>query len=84
MVGFRFHLPIKESEKSRTRNDRSGSAKSTKNRHSPDLALKNKHKLSEGSNSKKHKFSLCSNGSLDYGNEENNLYKKLLKSKYKF
>ena len=61
--------------------------RTAKSRLSPDLLLKRKHKITDpslGSNKKQHKFSLCSNGSVDYGISEDNMYKKLLKAKYKF
>jgi hypothetical protein len=75
-------LQIKAHEKVKTR---SPSIKSATKRVSPDNLLNNKHKITDQNvSSKKHKFSLCSNGSMDYDNEDANLYKKLLKAKYKF
>ena len=84
LIKFKLSLPIKTHE--RASKSRSASTKSAKNRISPDYMLKNKHKMTDphSASNKKHKFSLCSNGSVDYGAPEENLYKKLLKSKYKF
>ena len=83
LVKFKLSLPIKAHEKNKSR---SASTKNTKTRVSPDYLLKNKHKISnsQSASDKKHKFSLCSNGSVDYGVLEENLYKQLLKAKYKF
>lgn len=81
LIKFRFNLQIKTKDK----NSRSNSIKSAQNRQkvSPDT-VSNKHKITEYMpNSKKHKFSLCSNGSIEYDQDDTNLYKRLLKTKYK-
>jgi hypothetical protein len=81
LIKFRFNLQIKSHNKSKSR---SSSVREVKKRGvSPDN-LNSKHKVANQSGSeKKHKFSLCSNGSLEYGDEEINMYKKLLKQRYK-
>lgn len=81
LIKFRFNLEIKKKEKSKPRSN----TKSPKKPVSPDHLINTKHKMSEQSvPTKKHKFSLCSNGSFEYDNEDANLYKRLLQAKYKF
>lgn len=82
LIKFRFNLQIKTKDKN---NSRSNSIRSAQNRYkiSPDV-VSNKHKIADNlPNSKKHKFSLCSNGSVEYDQDDTNLYKRLLKTKYK-
>jgi hypothetical protein len=64
LIKFRFNLQIKQNDRSKAR---SSSIKSTKKKISPDMLLNEKYKIYDNNViTKKHKFSLCSNGSVDY------------------
>lgn len=80
LIKFRFNLQIKKQEKPKPRS----STKSPKKYPSPDHLASTKHKITEQSfSNKKHKFSLCSNGSFEYDKKDTSVYKRLLQAKYK-